>query len=735
MRALLGIRALSTLLAVALAAPGCGASRIPPREAATIPDATPALDPAAAPYPAAPRGNHVDELHGQRIPDPYRWLEDIDSAETKAWIRSENELTQAWLAAVPERAAIRERLVELWDHARYASPKQRGDRIFFLKNDGLQNQSLLYVQDRDQEPRVLLDPNMLSEDGTVALARYAPSPDGNLVAWALAEGGSDWNVWHVRDVRTGIDLSDELLWAKFSGVSWTADSAGFFYARYAEPAAGHELEEANYFQRLFYHQAGTEQAADRLVYERPDEPKWGFDARTSDDGLHLVIHAWVGTDRRNLVFHTPLPRGWREARTGLTVEPLLPAFDASYEYVGNDAETFYFLTDESAPRGRVIAVELASPDRDAWKTILPERADTLRDVALSGDLLVASWLRDAHSVLLVHDLKGAVVREIPLPSLGSAGLFESRRQDADVLFWFTSFVTPREIHRYTPATGERTLFRAPEVAFDALRFVTRQVHAESPDGTRIPVFLVHRRDLPSGPNPTYLYGYGGFNVALTPGFSTARIAWLERGGVYAHAILRGGGEFGEEWHRGGMVENKQNVFDDFIAAAEHLVASGTTRKDLLAIGGRSNGGLLVAACLNQRPDLFGAVVAGVGVMDMLRFHRFTIGWAWTSDYGSPEKKAEFDTLRAYSPYHNIRSGVAYPPVLVTTADHDDRVFPAHSFKYAARLQAAVATTPDAGPILIRVQTRAGHGAGKPTRMLIDQAADEWAFVARALSLE
>jgi prolyl oligopeptidase len=678
-------------------------------------------------YPEAPRGDDSEVLHGVTVADPFRRLEELDASETRAWIDAQNRLTSNYLETIQERGSIERRLTELWNYEKYGVPFRHGDRYFFTYNDGLRNQSSLLVLDNlDGEPRLLLDPNLLSEDGTVALTGYAVSEDGEMLAYGLSAAGSDWQEWRVRDIATGEDHPDHLRWVKFSGAAWTPDHQGFFYSRYDEPVEGLAFKGANYFQKLYYHRLGTPQADDQLVYERPDQKEWGFGGEVSEDGRYLVISVWKGTHRENGVLVRDLQA------PGTVVTELLTDFDASYGFVGNTGPVFFFHTDADAPLSRLVAIDINNPGRDQWRQIIPERPDALQSVSLIGGHFIALYLRDAAHLVVVYDLSGDVVREVELPAIGSVSGFGGRHDQPETFFQFTSFATPGRIYRYDVATGESQLFREPRLTFDPDTFVTEQVFAESRDGTRIPLFLSYRRDLVrDGDRPTYLYGYGGFNIPLTPTFSPAILAWIEMGGIYAQASLRGGGEYGKTWHEAGTRAKKQNVFDDFIASAEWLIANSYTSTRRLAIGGGSNGGLLVGACLTQRPDLFGACVAQVGVLDMLRFHKWTIGWAWVSDYGSPDDPAEFETLRAYSPYHNIKPGTAYPPTLITTGDHDDRVFPAHSFKFAAALQAAQGGP---APVLIRIETRAGHGAGKPTSKLIEERADIWAFLTRALEM-
>jgi len=687
-------------------------------------------DPSAAPfaYPEARRSEQADDYHGTVVADPYRWLEDPDSPETRAWVEAENALTFGFLEQIPARAAIQERLTRLWDFERYGTPSLQGGRYFYGRNDGLQPQGVLYVAETlDAAPRVLLDPNTLSPDGTVALAGSAVSEDGKYLAYGLSAAGSDWTEWHVRDVDTGEDRADVLRWVKFSGASWAKDGSGFYYSRYDAPREGEELQQANYFQKLYFHALGTEQSADVLVYERPDEKEWGFGGYVSEDGQYLIISIRQGTERKNRVYFKPL------SSPDAPVVALLDGFDASYSFLGSDGGVFWFRTDSDAPRGRVIAVDTQNPDPAHWREVIPEADETLEGVSLVGERFIAAYLQDAATLVKVFRLDGAFERPVDLPGLGSAGGFGGKRAQAETFYSFTSYTSPTTIYRYDIPTGQSTVFRRPTVDFDADAFETTRVFYASKDGTRIPLFLTHRKGLAlDGRNPTYLYGYGGFDISLTPSFSPAVAAWLEMGGVFAVANLRGGGEYGQAWHDAGRRDKKQNVFDDFICAAEWLIDNKHTSPPKLAIGGGSNGGLLVGACLTQRPDLFGACLPAVGVLDMLRFQNFTIGWAWTSDYGSSNNAEDFAYLLAYSPLHNLESGMAYPATLITTGDHDDRVVPAHSFKFAAALQAAQGGS---APALIRIETRAGHGAGKPTAKVIEEAADRWTFLVRVLGME
>lgn len=678
-------------------------------------------------YPQARKGDTVDDYHGTRVADPYRWLEDVDSDETRRWVEAENALTFSYLDEIPERDAIRARLTSLWDYPKYGAPFKKGGRYFFFKNDGLQNQSVLYVQaSLAGTPAVLIDPNTLSEDGTVALSSLEVSPDGRYVAYSTSASGSDWQTFHVRDVETKQDLADELRWVKFSGAAWAPDASGFYYSRYAAPQEGAAYEAVNLNQKLYFHRLGTPQSEDVLVYERPDDPEMGFGGEVTDDGRYLIISAWKGTDTRNNLYYKDLTQPDAE------VVRLLDDFDAAYWFVGNTGSTFYLLTDLDAPNKRLVALDVNDPAR-RWQTLIPETKAVLGSVSIIHDRFVVEALDDVKSRLTIHDLDGRLVETVALPTLGSVGGVNGERGDDELFYSFTSFTYPTTIFRYDFAAGRSEVFRAPEIDFDPSQYTAEQVFYESQDGTRVPMFIVYKKGLQrDGTNPTYLYGYGGFDVSLTPSFSVSNLVWLEMGGIYAMPNLRGGGEYGKAWHEAGMLEKKQNVFDDFIAAAEYLIREGYTSTPKLAVGGGSNGGLLVGAVLTQRPDLFGAALPAVGVMDMLRYHRFTIGWAWASEYGSSDDPAQFEVLYAYSPLHNIRPGTAYPPTLVTTADHDDRVVPGHSFKFAATLQAAQAGD---APVLIRIETKAGHGAGKPTAKVIEEQTDKWAFLVRTLGVD
>ncbi len=677
-------------------------------------------------YPAAPRGTVVDDYFGTKVPDPYRWLEEY-SDQTNAWIEAENKVTFAYLEQIPQRQAIKQRLTQLWNYERYSAPFKEGGRYFFSKNNGLQNQSVLYtVEKLTDEPRVLLDPNTLRADGTVALAGLAVSDDGKLLAYGIADAGSDWNTWKVRDIATGKDLSDEVHWVKFGGASWTKDNQGFFYSRFDEPKPGQELKAANTFQKIYYHALGTAQAADTLVYDRKDQPEWYLTGGVTDDGRYLVIDVNPGSKIETGLFYKDL------TQPSSPVVELLNKFDARYDFIDNDGPVFWIKTDLDAPRGRVWAIDTRSPDRANWKELIPQAADALESVNCVGGRFFASYLHDAQTRVRIHDLTGKWEKDVQLPGIGTAGGFGGKRKDTETFYAFTGYTMPVAVYRYDVPSARSELFKKPTVGFNPDEYATEQVFYKSKDGTRVPMFITSRKGLKhDGSNPTLLYGYGGFNIPITPAFRPSTIAWLQMGGVYAEANLRGGGEYGEEWHKGGMRLVKQNVFDDFISAAEWLVSNKYTSTPKLAIQGGSNGGLLVGACMTQRPELFGACLPAVGVMDMLRFQEFTAGLGWVGDYGSSADAAQFKALFAYSPYHNIRSGVCYPPTLITTADHDDRVFPGHSFKFAAAMQAAQACP---NPILIRIETRAGHGAGKPTAKRIEEVADQWSFLVKALGM-
>src|SRR5438132_583566 len=730
-------------------------------------------------YPAASRGTQVDNYHGVSIADPYRWLEDVDSPATREWVAAENRLTDSFLASIPQRQAIRTRLTQLWNYERYSAPFKENGRYFYFQNTGLQNQSVLYVQDnKNATPRLLLDPNLLSTDGTVALSGTAVSDDGRFLAYSLSTSGSDWQELHVRDIDTGRDLSDVVKWVKFSDISWTHDNKGFFYSRYDEPTSGNKMTNANKNHKLYYHRVGQPQSGDERIYDRPDQPDWLFDGSVTDDGQYLIITVSQGTDVRNRLYFVDLDNPGKPEIDNPVVR-LVDKLDAEYSFVGNRGTMFYVRTDRNAPKGRIVAISIDNPREERWNTIIPENKDALESATMAGDDIVANYLQDAHSSIrfftagrddrrdqraprpgqqpqqppkppgnIYDDTSTApiVMREraqaigggftmrgeLPLPGIGTVGEIHGRQGDDELFYSFTSFLYPTTIYRFDLKARRNELFRAPKVAFDPTAYETRQVFYTSKDGTRVPMFITSKKGIQlDGSNPTLLYAYGGFNISVTPAFSAANVAWLEMGGIYALANLRGGGEYGEALDEGGKLSKKQNVFDDFIAAAQYLIQQKYTSTPKLAVRGGSNGGLLVGAVENQRPDLFGVALPEVGVMDMLRFQKFTIGWAWTSDYGSSDDAAQFQYLRAYSPLHNIKPGTCYPPTLAFTADHDDRVVPGHTFKYVATLQAAQSC---ANPILVRIETKSGHGAGRPTTKLIDEAADRFAFLVKELHM-
>ncbi|HWY87635.1 MAG TPA: prolyl oligopeptidase family serine peptidase, partial [Gemmataceae bacterium] len=650
-------------------------------------------------YPATKRVDQVDSYHGVKVVDPYRWLE-ADVRESKAvedWVEAENKVTFAYLRSISEREAIKKRITDLWNYEKVSAPSRHGPRYVFSKNDGLQNQSVYYTQETlDAEPRVLLDPNQWSKDGTVALSGLAFSEDGKYLAYGVSEAGSDWSGWKVMHVPTRKVLGDDIRWVKFGGASWTHDDNGFFYSRYPEPEPGRKFQGLPLNQKIYYHRLGAPQSEDVLVYHRPEQPTWNVGAAVTDDGRYLIISIGDGTtSRKTRVAYKDLNEPY-----GLPVD-LIETFDSSNSMIYNDGPIFYFLTDYQAPRGRVVAVDIRKPDRKDWKTVVPEAASTLENADLTGNLLICHYLQDARIQVKMYRLDGRFVREVNFPGIGTAQGFGGRPADTETFYTFTSFNAPGRTYRYDLITGTGELFREPKVRFNPDDYVVQQVFYKSKDGTKIPMFISHKKGLKlDGDNPTLLYAYGGFNISLTPTFSVSKLAWMEMGGVYAQANLRGGGEYGQEWHHAATRLNRPKAYEDFIAAAEWLIDNKYTRPERLAIQGGSNGGLLVGAVMCKRPDLFGACLPAVGVMDMLRFHKFTAGRFWVDDYGSSDDPEEFKVLLSYSPYHNLRPGTRYPATLVTTADHDDRVVPAHSFKFAAQLQYCQSGP---APVLIRIE--------------------------------
>ncbi|MBW3612978.1 MAG: prolyl oligopeptidase family serine peptidase [Chloroflexi bacterium] len=676
-------------------------------------------------YPPAPTSDRVDDYHGTPIADPYRPLEHSDAPEVRAWIEAENRLTERVLGESPSRGQIRERVAELWDFPRTGAPWRRGRTWFSLRNTGLQDQDVLWVADAPAaEGRVLLDPNRLSDDGTTALADTAVSESGRFLAHATSDAGSDWRTWAVRNVETGEDLPDRITWSKFASAAWTHDDAGFFYGRYPEPPAGEAYDAPNRTMELRYHRLGADEADDAVVLVRPDQPEWGYEPMVTDGGRLLVISVWRGTDPENRLAVAHLAGGV----DGAEVRMVLPDADARHEPIAAVDGTLYLLTDLDAPMGRLVAMDVGAPGE--LRPIVPEGPDAIEQVRMVGDRLAVVTLHHAHHRLAIFERDGRHVVDVELPGIGTVTELAGRRDDPELYLAFTTFAAPAVVLAVTMTDGSVREIRRSPLTWDPADYVSEQVFVTSADGTRVPLFLTRRAGLePSGDAPTLLYGYGGFQIAVGPIFKPEWLAWMERGGLLAVASLRGGGEYGAAWHDAGRLANKQNVFDDFAACARWLVSSGWTRSERIGISGRSNGGLLVGASLTQHPELFGAAVAEVGVMDMLRFHRFTIGWGWTSDYGSSDDAESFRTLLSYSPLHNIRPGTAYPPTLITTGDHDDRVVPGHSFKFAAALQAAQAGD---APVLIRIDTAAGHGLGKPVSKLIDERADVLTFLDLAL---
>ncbi len=669
-------------------------------------------------YPETRMDDIVDNYFGIEVSDPYRWLEDDNSEETKAWVTAQNEVTFGYLGRIPFRQKINDRLTNLWNYERYSTPWREGDHYFYFRNDGTQNQSVLYVREGlDGEPRIFLDPNELSEDGTVSISRLGASNDGKYMAYSLSTGGSDWNEIFVKEIATGKQLDDHIQWVKFSGISWKGN--GFYYSRYDQPEPGQELSAANEFHKVYYHKLGTSQEEDRLVYWNPDHPRRNYGVGTTEDERFVILSESQSTSGNALYVKD-------NRRPGNGFKPIITGFDYNNRVIDHINGRLLVMTDHSAPRYRVVLIDPANPAPSAWREIIPESENVLRNISLIGGKIIATYLQDAHSRSFIHDLSGRREAEIELPAVGTVGGFSGRKDDNIAFFSFTSFTFPSTIFKFDISTNTWEEYFAPDLDFNPNDYETRQVFYTSKDGTRIPMFIVHKKGIElDGNNPTLLYGYGGFNVSLTPGFSLSRLILLENGGVYAMANLRGGGEYGREWHEAGKQLNRQNVFDDFVAAAEFLIDNNYTNPEKLAIQGGSNGGLLVGAAMTQRPELFKVAFPAVGVLDMLRYHLFTIGWAWADDYGTSEEEEHFHNLLSYSPLHNLEYGVHYPATLVTTADHDDRVVPAHSFKFIAELQRKHSGP---NPVLIRVDVDAGHGAGKPVSKIIEEHTDIWSFM-------
>jgi len=716
-----------SLLLILLSTTACATVPTPPPPPPELQAAE--QQPNALQYPATRRQELVEQQFGEAIADPYRWLEnDVrNDSEVRNWVTAQNGVTDAFLETLPLRDRFKARMTELYDYERFGIPREKGGRYFYSRNNGLQNQSVLYVRSSaDGEGRVLIDPNGWSADGATALAEWTPSDDGKLLAYSIQDGGTDWRSVRVLDVDTGQLRTDELKWLKFGGsVEWAKDGSGFYYSRFPEPPPGETYQSLNRNQSVYFHRLGTSQADDKLIFATPGSPDQGHGATISEDGKWLVITSSIGTDDRYEV--TLIDLGRRASKPRKLVE----GFTHNYSYVGNKGSTFYFVTNDGAPKLRLVAMDVSKPNPEK-RTVIAEDSATLNGVSMVGGKLIADYLVDARTEVRVHDLDGTLVQKVDLPGIGTASGFGGEQADKETFFSFASFNRPTTIYRYDVASGEARIWAAPKLKFNPDDYSVEQRFYASKDGTRIPMFVVRKKGL-TGPAPTVLYGYGGFNISMTPAYSPTRLAWLEAGGAWALANLRGGGEYGKSWHDAGRLAKKQNVFDDFIAAGEALISSGIAGKDQLSIMGGSNGGLLVGAVVNQRPDLFAAASPAVGVMDMLRFDRFTAGRYWVDDYGYPDKEPDFRKLLTYSPYHNIKGGRDYPAILVTTADTDDRVVPGHSFKYTAALQAGEGTGDK--PHLIRIETRAGHGSGKPTSKIIEEASDVYAFLGQFSGLK
>lgn len=687
---------------------------------------TPFLLPAQLLYPETKKGETVEDYHGTKVADPYRWLEDDNSAETKSWVQAQNKVTFDYLATLPQRDKIHKRLEELWNYPRYSSPYKKAQYYYFFKNDGLQNQSVMYRQKGlAGKPEEFLNPNTLNKEGIAALGGTSFSKSGKYFAYSIAVAGSDWQEIFVMEAGTKKKLADKVQWTKFGGANWNGDD-GFYYSGYDQPDEKSKLSKQNQYHKVFYHKLGTDQSQDQLVYEDREHPLRYHGASLTEDGRFLILSVSEGTSGRELWY-------WEKkdpSQTGFKL--LVKGFNTEPGVVDNDGGKLLVKTNDGAPNYKVVLIDPKNPAKENWKTIIPEREEALQAVGTGGGYLFASYLKDASTKVYQYTYQGKLVREIKLPGIGSAGGFGGEKADKEFFYTFSSFSTPPSIYRYDIASGQSTLFRKTEVKVKTDDFVTEQVFFNSKDGTRVPMFLTYKKGIKrDGQNPVLIYGYGGFNIPVTPSFSTSNAFFIEQGGIYVSVTLRGGSEYGEKWHKAGMLDNKQNVFDDFIGAAEHLVKENYTSPQKIAIRGGSNGGLLVGAAMTQRPDLFKVALPAVGVMDMLRFHKFTVGWGWAVEYGNADSASQFPYLYKYSPYHNLKKGISYPATMVTTADHDDRVVPAHSFKFAARLQEYHAGN---SPVLIRIETNAGHGAGKPTSKVIDEATDIWSFVMHNLGM-
>lgn len=671
-------------------------------------------------YPETKKGETVEDYHGTKVADPYRWLEDDNSEDTKAWVKAQNKITFDYLATIPQRDKIKKRLEELWNYPRYSSPFKKTQYYYYFKNDGLQNQSVMYRQNGlTGKPEEFLNPNTLNKEGIAALGGTSFSKTGKYFAYSIAVAGSDWQEIFVMESATKKVLKDKVEWTKFGGANWNGDD-GFYYSGYDKPDEKSKLSKQNQFHKVFYHKLGTDQSQDILIHEDKEHPLRYHGAGLTEDGRFLILNVSEGTSGAEIWY-------WEKKDPSQTkFKLLIPGFSTEPDVVDNHGGKLLVRTNDGAPNYQVVLIDPKNPGKENWKTVIPEKEEALQSVGTAGGYLFASYLKDASTKVYQYTYEGKLVREIKLPGIGTAGGFGGEKEDKEFFYTFSSFSTPPSIYRFNIATGQSTLFRKTEVKVKTDDFVTEQVFFTSKDGTKVPMFLTYKKGMVrNGQNPVLIYGYGGFNIPVTPGFSTSNAFFVEQGGIYVSVTLRGGSEYGEKWHKAGMLDRKQNVFDDFIGAAEHLIKEKYTNNQKIAIRGGSNGGLLVGAAMTQRPDLFKVALPAVGVMDMLRFHKFTVGWGWAVEYGNADSASQFPYLYKYSPYHNLKPGVSYPATMVTTADHDDRVVPAHSFKFASRLQEYNAGT---NPMLIRIETNAGHGAGKPTSKVIDEATDIWSFV-------
>ena len=684
-------------------------------------------------YPETRRGSEVDDFFGTKVADPYRWLEDLDSKEVAAWVAAQNKTTFGYLESLPLREPFRRRITELWDYPKIGLPRREGGRYFYAKNSGLQRQAPVFVRDSlTAAPTVVIDPNALWPDGSISLARWAPSPDAGLFAYAVSEGGADWQTIRVRDLTSGKDLADEVRWVRFSGLSWTKDAKGFFYSRYPEPPAGKVLEASLSGQALYYHRIGTAQSADLLIYDRKDNPAWFVGGAVTEDGRYLLVTISRGSDNNNRLYFADLGDAMKPDLSA-SVRPIIERDDAEFAPIGNRGPVIFVRSDLDAPNRKVLAIDLQHPSPAGWRTIVAEDArQPLENVSLVGGRIVAHYLADVQSRLALFDLNGVSRGQIALPATGTIDGLAGREDESEIFYSFTSPLYPSTVFRYDPDSNRTAPFEAGKQPIDANQFETRQMFAISKDGTKIPFVLTARKNLrKDGSNPTMLYGYGGFSVSMLPIYSASVPAWLELGGIWVTANMRGGAEYGEAWHKAGMLDKKQNVFDDFIAVAETLIKEGYTSAARLGIKGGSNGGLLVAVVEQQRPDLFAVALPGAGVLDMLRYDKFTGGYAWATEYGTSSNAEQFKYLIRYSPLHNVKPGICYPATLITTADHDDRVVPSHSFKFAAAMQAAQACD---NPVLVRIETQGSHGY-RPTDRRIAELADEWAFAAANIGMK